>query len=707
MSKHYDEKEAIPELFGSRVFNDSVMRNRLPKTVYQALKETIEEGKELNPSLADDVAHAMKEWAIENGATHFCHWFQPMTGVTAEKHDSFVTPISDDQIVMRFSGKELSQGESDASSFPSGGLRATFEARGYTAWDCTSPAFIKHDGDNKTLFIPSMFYSYNGHALDQKTPLLRSMDAINTQALRLLRLLGDHETKRVISNIGGEQEYFLIDLSHYANRKDLLFCGRTLFGAPAPKGQEMDDHYYGSLHQRIGSYMADVNQHLWQLGVSAKTQHNEVAPAQYEIAPVFTVCNVASDQNQLVMETLQKIALRHNFQCLLHEKPFAGVNGSGKHDNWSISTNTGINLLKPGATPAENMQFLLFLFAVIRAVDKHAGILRASVASAGNDLRLGTNEAPPAIISIFLGDELMDIYDQIEHGHNKATKRGGLLSLGVSTLPPLPVDTTDRNRTSPFAFTGNKFEFRMPGSSMSLADPNIMLNTMVADAIKDIADRLCLPSEVSLEKRISELLQEYAKKHRRVIFNGDGYTEAWKKEAEERGLLNLPDTVSALQEFRREDTLELFNRHRVFTQDELYARYDILTENYVKCINIEVNTALHMVKRQIIPAVLTFIKEQAQTIGAMKTIGLDTPVSPNLLTICTTELKNIDIILNQIQDSKNKVRQTEDVTQKATISRDELRPALEKLRYSVDKLEEIVDEKIWPIPTYAEMLFHQ
>lgn len=707
MSKHYDEKETIPDLFGSRVFNDSVMRKRLPKVVYQALKETIEEGKELNSSLADDVAHAMKEWAIENGATHFCHWFQPLTGVTAEKHDSFVTPVDDDQIVMRFSGKELSQGESDASSFPSGGLRATFEARGYTAWDCTSPAFIKHDGNNKTLFIPSMFYSYYGHALDQKTPLLRSMDAVNTQALRLLRILGDNETQRVISNIGGEQEYFLIDLDHYRKRQDLIFCGRTLFGSPAPKGQEMEDHYYGSLQARIGSYMADVNQHLWQLGVTAKTQHNEVAPAQYEIAPIFTICNVASDQNYLVMETLQKIALQHHFQCLLHEKPFAGVNGSGKHDNWSLSTNTGVNLLKPGATPAENIQFLLFLFAVIRAVDKYAGILRASVASAGNDLRLGANEAPPAIISIFLGDELTEIYDQIEHGHGKTTKRGGLLSLGVSTLPPLPVDTTDRNRTSPFAFTGNKFEFRMPGSSMSLADPNIMLNTMVADALKDMADELCKPSDVSLEQRISKLLREYAKTHRRIIFNGDGYTDAWRNEAERRGLINHPDTVSALQEFRREDTLELFKRHHVFTQDELYARYDILMENYVKCINIEVNTALHIIQRQIIPAVLKFIKEQAETTGALEKIGMNSSLSKDLLTTCQGHLDQIATTIKNIMLIQAKVHHADDVTIEGNISRDELRPALQVLRRSVDALEEIVDAKLWPLPTYAEMLFNQ
>ena len=702
-----DMSRMIPAMFGESVFNDAVMRERLPKNVYKALQLTLREGKMLDPSLADILANAMKDWAIEKGATHYCHWFQPLTGVTAEKHDSFISPTPDGRVIMEFSGKELTQGEPDASSFPSGGLRATFEARGYTAWDCTSPVFIKRDGDNTTLFIPSFFYSYRGHALDKKTPLLRSLDALNKQALRVLRLLGNTTSRRVLSNVGGEQEYFLVDLKFLNKRPDLLFCGRTLFGAPAPKGQELEDHYFGSLHERVASYMNDINQQLWRLGVSAKTQHNEVAPAQYELAPVFGVANVAVDQNQLVMETLQKVARRHGFVCLLHEKPFAGVNGSGKHNNWSMGTDDGLNLLAPGETPHDNLQFLVFLFAVIRAVDKHAGLLRASVAVPGNDLRLGANEAPPAIISIFLGEQLTDIYEQIEKGTAKTSKARSTLKLGVSTLPPLPKDSTDRNRTSPFAYTGNKFEFRMPGSSMSLSDPNIIINTIVADALGEVAAELEKPSKESQLVRIQALLQKYAKEHRRVIFNGDGYTDAWRKEAVRRGLPNLTNTVDALGEFASPVNMELFGRHEVFSEEELHARYEIMMENYVKTIMIEGRTAVSMVRRQILPTVLRFSREQAETVAAFQKAWTAPATLAELLDLLRTGIDEIGEGTKELEAAMAKVSAISDISKQGKASRDLIKPALEKLRKAVDAMEKIVSADLWPLPTYTEMLFHR
>ena len=531
-----DKKQSLPEMFGSNVFSDVVMRARLPKNVYKKLRSTIDEGKELDSSIADVVANAMKDWAIEKGATHFCHWFQPMTGITAEKHDAFISPTADGRIMMEFSGKELTQGEPDASSFPSGGIRATFEARGYTVWDCTSPVFIKTDGLNTTLFIPTSFASYTGEALDKKTPLLRSMQAMNKQGMRVLKALGNNTSKRVITTLGGEQEYFLIDRQFVEKRADLRFAGRTLFGAPPPKGQEMEDQYFGAIHERVASFMAELNEELWKMGVSAKTQHNEVAPAQHELAPVYATVNIGVDHNQLAMEMMQRIARKHAFVCVLHEKPFAGVNGSGKHNNWALCTDDGINLLNPGNTPHDNMQFLVFLFATIRAVHKYADLLRATVATPGNDHRLGANEAPPAIVSIFLGDQLTDIYQQIKKGGASSSKQGGSLKLGVTTLPSIPMDTTDRNRTSPFAFTGNKFEFRMPGSSQSLSGPNFVLNTIVAETLSEIADEL--QGAKNINTSVQALLQKYAKEHEAIIFNGDNYTEEWVKEAEKRGLHN-------------------------------------------------------------------------------------------------------------------------------------------------------------------------
>ena len=697
----------VPELYGSNVFSDSVMRERLPKNVYKALQQTIVEGKELDAALADVVANAMKDWALEKGATHFCHWFQPMTGMTAEKHDSFIAPTSDGRVMMEFSGKELTRGEPDASSFPSGGLRATFEARGYTAWDCTSPVFVKNDGTNTSLFIPSAFCSYRGEALDKKTPLLRSMDALNRQAMRVLRILGNTSSKRVTATLGGEQEYFLIDKTFYEKRLDLMLAGRTLFGATSPKGQEMEDHYFGSLHERVASFMNEVNSELWRLGVSAKTQHNEVAPGQYEIAPVFATVNVATDHNQLTMRTLQKVAARHDFVCLLHEKPFAGVNGSGKHNNWSMVTDDGLNLLEPGSTPHENMQFLIFLFAVIRAIDIYADLLRATVASPGNDHRLGANEAPPAIVSIFLGDQLTRIFEQIERGGASAHETGeqDRLQLGVSTLPPLPKDATDRNRTSPFAFTGNKFEFRMPGSSMSLSGPNFVLNTIVADALGEVADQLEAVAEDDLSDAVQDLLQTYARQHKRIVFNGDNYSESWVKEAQERGLPNRSNTVDSLGCIMADRHVGVLERHHVLSAGELRARCEILFENYAKVINIEATTAVQIAERQILPAAINYTRTLGQAATAVTQAGVTSDSLPAMLQKTCDLISDLERHLARLGKSYQEAAAIQDARECATAYRDRVLPALNAVREVVDVLETVVDAQLWPLPTYAEMLF--
>lgn len=679
------------------------MRERLPKNVYKEFRRIIAEGRFLDASLADVVANAMKDWAIEKGATHFCHWFQPMTGLTAEKHDSFILPTPEGRTIMEFSGKELTQGEPDASSFPSGGLRATFEARGYTAWDCTSPVFIKETGRNITLYIPCAFCSYTAESLDKKTPLLKSMDALNAQAVRVLRILGNTVSKNVSATLGPEQEYFLTDKKFIEKRLDLMLTGRTLFGADPPRGQEMSDHYFGSLHERVASYMHDVNIELWKLGVSAKTQHNEVSPAQYELAPVFANVNVATDHNQLVMETLQKVALRHNLVCLLNEKPFSGVNGSGKHNNWSMATDDDVNLLDPGSTPHDNMVFLVMLCAVIRAVDKYAKLLRASVATAGNEHRLGAHEAPPAIVSIFLGDQLTDIIEQLAAGGAKSSKTGGQLKLGVSTLPQLPKDSTDRNRTSPFAFTGNKFEFRMVGSSQSTAGPMFVLNTIVADILKEIADELEKSSNVKAS--VQKILQKIAKDHKRIVFNGDNYTEEWEKEAEKRGLPNIKSTVESLKTVMEAENVELFKTHEVLTKAELKARTEILLDAYSMTINIEAKTAVNIAQRQIIPVSVEYSGILAKSIKNIDKAGVDSSTQKKMLEkVCgliTTLsdgaecLKNAAIEANSIDNS----------AKKAENYRDTVKPAMALVRKAADELETMVDSRLWPLPTYAELLF--
>ena len=679
------------------------MRERLPKNVYKEFRRIIAEGRFLDASLADVVANAMKDWAIEKGATHFCHWFQPMTGLTAEKHDSFILPTPEGRTIMEFSGKELTQGEPDASSFPSGGLRATFEARGYTAWDCTSPVFIKETGRNITLYIPCAFCSYTAESLDKKTPLLKSMDALNAQAVRVLRILGNTVSKNVSATLGPEQEYFLTDKKFIEKRLDLMLTGRTLFGADPPRGQEMSDHYFGSLHERVASYMHDVNIELWKLGVSAKTQHNEVSPAQYELAPVFANVNVATDHNQLVMETLQKVALRHNLVCLLNEKPFSGVNGSGKHNNWSMATDDDVNLLDPGSTPHDNMVFLVMLCAVIRAVDKYAKLLRASVATAGNEHRLGAHEAPPAIVSIFLGDQLTDIIEQLAAGGAKSSKTGGQLKLGVSTLPQLPKDSTDRNRTSPFAFTGNKFEFRMVGSSQSTAGPMFVLNTIVADILKEIADELEKSSNVKAS--VQKILQKIAKDHKRIVFNGDNYTEEWEKEAEKRGLPNIKSTVESLKTVMEAENVELFKTHEVLTKAELKARTEILLDAYSMTINIEAKTAVNIAQRQIIPVSVEYSGILAKSIKNINKAGVDSSTQKKMLEkVCgliTTLsdgaecLKNAAIEANSIDNS----------AKKAENYRDTVKPAMALVRKAADELETMVDSRLWPLPTYAELLF--
>ena len=626
------EAISIAKIFGEDVFNDTVMQERLPKKVYKDLKKTIEEGKELDLATADVIAHEMKEWAIEKGATHYTHWFQPLTGVTAEKHDSFISaPLPNGKVLMSFSGKELIKGEPDASSFPSGGLRATFEARGYTAWDCTSPAFVRHDAAGATLCIPTAFCSYKGEALDQKTPLLRSMQAINEQSLRLLRLFGNTTSKKVTPSVGPEQEYFLVDADKFLQRKDLIYTGRTLFGAMPPKGQELDDHYFGTIRQRIAGFMKDVNEELWKVGVTSKTQHNEVAPAQHELAPIYAECNVALDHNHIVMQTLKRVACQHGMKCLLHEKPFAGVNGSGKHDNWSLTTDDGKNLLEPGKTPHENIQFLLVLTCILKAVDTHADLLRESAADPGNDHRLGANEAPPAIISVFLGEQLGDVLEQlISTGEATHSLKGGKLQTGVDTLPDLAKDATDRNRTSPFAFTGNKFEFRMVGSRDSIAGPNVVLNTIVAEAFSEACD--VLEKADNFDEAVHDLIKKYATEHQRVVFDGNGYSDAWVEEAERRGLPNIRSMVEAIPALTTDKAINMFEKFKVFTKAELESRAEIKFESYAKAINIEARTMIDMASKQIIPAIIKYTKELADTVVAVKEAGADASVQAELLT---------------------------------------------------------------------------
>ena len=692
----------LSEVFGSNVFNDSVMRERLPKATYKALKRTIDEGVPLDPAVAEVVAGAMKDWAIEKGATHFTHWFQPMTGITAEKHDSFISPTPEGRVIMEFSGKELIKGEPDASSFPSGGLRATFEARGYTAWDCTSPAFVR-DG---ILYIPTAFCSYTGEALDKKTPLLRSMEALSKQAIRVLRLFGNTSSTRVITTVGPEQEYFLIDKELYDKRKDLIYTGRTLFGAAPPKGQELEDHYFGSIKERIAAFMKELNEELWKLGVSAKTEHNEVAPAQHEIAPVFSTTNIATDHNHIVMDTLRKVALRHGLVCLLHEKPFAVVNGSGKHNNWSMSTNDGINLLDPGKTPHENAQFLVFLCAVIKAVDEYADLLRCSTANPGNDHRLGANEAPPAIISIFLGDQLTDILEQIKNGGAKSSKQGGELKIGVSTLPALPKDTTDRNRTSPFAFTGNKFEFRMVASSASLSRPNYTLNTIVAEVLSQIADRLEKASDFNSE--VQNILKEIVTNHSRIIFNGNNYSEEWVAEAERRGLPNIKSMVESAKALIAEKNIKVFEKHGVLSRTELEARYEVMLENYIKTINIEALTMIDMAKRDILPAAIKFVTELANSITAVKSAGVsaDTSVQEGLLAEVSSVMASFKDKIAALEDSLAKASQLHgDTYEHAYYYRYDVFVKMGELRTDGDKLETLIPSNLWPMPTYGDMLF--
>jgi len=692
------------EIFGQNVFNQDVMRERLPKAVFKKLKKTIDDGLPLDPSISDVVATAMKEWAIERGATHFTHWFQPMTGVTAEKHDSFITP-TDNGVMMDFSGKELIKGEPDASSFPSGGLRATFEARGYTAWDCTSPAFLREEADVVTLCIPTVFCSYTGEVLDKKTPLLRSMQALSTQALRILRLFGNTTATRVISTVGPEQEYFLVDKSFFLKRLDLIMAGRTLYGAMPPKGQEMEDHYFGIIKERVVSYMKEVNVELWKLGVTAKTQHNEVAPGQFELAPIFETTNIATDHNQLVMDTLKRVALRHDMVCLMHEKPFAGVNGSGKHNNWSMSSSDGQNLLEPGSTPHENAQFLTFLLATIKAVDEHAGLLRASCANAGNDHRLGANEAPPAIISIFLGDQLADIVDQIEAGSTKSSSAGTDMKINVSTLPTLPKDATDRNRTSPFAFTGNKFEFRMVGSTFSVSGPNIVINTIIAEALKQFADRL--EGAKDFDAELDKLLQETAKKHKRIIFNGNNYSDEWVEEAKKRGLPNLPNTPEALKELVKKDAVDVFVAHKVFTDKEIHSRYDIMLEQYSKTINIEALAMIDMARQSIMPAATSFATEVASSISAVAAVSdkIDVSAQTELLEDLSNKLSSMNKNVKALEKALANALEISDVAEQAAAFRAEVFAKMLELRADGDALEKMISAEYWPLPTYADMLF--
>ena len=695
----------VADIFGENVFNDTIMQERLPKKVYKNLRKTIEEGKDLDLETADVIAHEMKEWAIEKGATHYTHWFLPLTGVTAEKHDSFISaPLPSGKVLMTFSGKELIKGEPDASSFPSGGLRATFEARGYTAWDCTSPAFVRQDAGGATLCIPTAFCSYTGEALDQKTPLLRSMEAINKEALRLLRLFGNTTSKKVTPSVGAEQEYFLVDAEKFEERKDLIYTGRTLFGAMPPKGQELDDHYFGTIRQRIASFMRDVNIQLWKVGVPSKTQHNEVAPAQHELAPIYTEANIAVDQNQLTMQTLKRVACQHGLKCLLHEKPFAGVNGSGKHNNWSITTDDGINLLEPGKTPHENTQFLLVLACIMKAVNVHADLLRESAADPGNDHRLGANEAPPAIISIFLGEQLEDVVEQlISTGEATHSLKGGKLETGVSTLPDLFKDATDRNRTSPFAFTGNKFEFRMVGSRDSIANPNIVLNTIVAEAFADACDILEKADDFDLA--VHDLIKEYLTENQRIIFNGNGYSDEWVAEAERRGLPNIKSMVEAIPAITTDKAVELFERFSVFTKAELESRAEIQYEAYAKAINIEARTMIDMASKQIIPAIIKYTKELADTVVAVKEAGADASVQAELLTEVSGLLAESKKALEALKVVTDQAAAMEEGEDQARFYHSDVVPAMEALRAPVDKLEMIVDKEAWPMPSYGDLIF--
>ena len=695
----------IPEIYGSLVFNDRIMRSKLPKDMYKALKKTIENGTHLELDVANSVAVAMKEWAIENGATHYTHWFQPMTNVTAEKHDSFISPTGDGQVIMDFSGKELVKGEPDASSFPSGGLRATFEARGYTAWDPTSPAFIK----DRTLYIPTAFCSYSGEALDKKTPLLRSMDTLNKEAVKILRLLGNTEVKHINTTVGPEQEYFLVDKDLYNKRKDLIFCGRTLIGAPAPKGQEMEDHYFGTLKPRVSAYMHDLDEELWKLGIPAKTKHNEVAPAQHELAPVFDTTNVAVDHNQLTMEIMKKVAAKHNMVCLLHEKPFEGINGSGKHNNWSMSTDTGVNLLDPGKTPAENTQFLVFLVAVIKAVDDYADLLRISVASAGNDHRLGANEAPPAVVSIFLGDELTEVLKAIENDEFFAGHSAVQMDIGAKVLPHFVKDNTDRNRTSPFAFTGNKFEFRMLGSSSSVANPNIILNTAVAESLRQFYEKLKDVPADEMESAVHELLKQTIIDHKRVIFNGNGYTDEWLEEAKKRGLYNLVSTPDALPHFIDEKNEKLLTSHHIFTDAELHSRYEIKMENYVKTLHIEANTLVEIIQKDLLPSITTYMEKLAQTASLKKSVvpGISVSAEASLLSRLTelAETMTKDLETLKADTAMAEYEVDKDLLKSAKLYQSVVLTDMEKVRVSADAAEALIPDSILPYPTYGKLLF--
>lgn len=701
MSEYFN----IADIFGENVFSDRLMQERLPKKIYKELHKTIDEGKELDPMVAEVVAEEMKQWAIEKGATHYTHWFQPMTGFTAEKHDSFITaPRPDGSIIMEFSGKELIKGEPDASSFPSGGLRATFEARGYTAWDCTSPAFVREDAAGAILCIPTAFCSYTGEALDQKTPLLRSMDAINEQSIRLLRLLGNDHSRRVIPYVGPEQEYFLVDEKLFNQRKDLIYTGRTLFGAMPPKGQELDDHYFGTLRPRVAAFMRSANLELWKMGVTAKTQHNEVAPSQHELAPIYEKLNVAVDHNHIVMQTLKRVAREHGLKCLLHEKPFAGVNGSGKHNNWSLSTDDGINLLDPGKTPHENIQFLLVLSCILKAVDVHADLVRESAADPGNDHRLGADEAPPAIISVFLGEQLQDVVDQmISTGSATASKNGGILSTGAATLPEIFKDATDRNRTSPFAFTGNKFEFRMVGSRDSIASPNIVLNTIVAEAFCEVSDELekCDDRDAAIREIIKRNLTE----HQRIIFNGNGYSQEWVEEAKRRGLPNIASMVDAIPALVSEKAIETFGKFHVFNETELASRAEIKYETYAKAINIEARTMIDMTTKQFIPASMRYTKELALTVNAVREAGMAPSVQEKILFECQSLLGQASAALERLEEAEREAASMEEGREKAVFYHNRVCPCMRDLRVCVDSLERIVDREYWPMPSYGDLLF--
>ena len=701
-----EKRDTITEIFGANVFNDEAMQVYLPKAVFKKLKKTIEDGLELDNDIADSVAHGMKEWAIDRGATHYTHWFQPLTGVTAEKHDSFISAPKNGKVIMEFSAKELTKGESDASSFPSGGLRATFEARGYTAWDCTSPAFLKKDSLGVTLYIPTAFCSYKGEALDKKTPLLRSMQAINTQALRILRLFGNTTSHRVVPSVGAEQEYFIVDRDKYLQRKDLIYTGRTLFGAMPPKGQELEDHYFGSIRERIASYMNDINHELWMLGVPAKTQHNEVAPAQHELAPVYEQVNVAVDHNQVTMETMKKVAGRHGLTCLLNEKPFAGVNGSGKHNNWSLTSDDGINMLNPGDTPHENIQFLLVLACILKAVDRHADLLRESAACVGNDHRLGAHEAPPAIISVFLGDQLEDVIDQLcSVGEATHSIQGSKLRTGVATLPNFETDATDRNRTSPFAFTNNKFEFRMVGSSDSIASPNIVLNTIVAESFKEAAD--ILEAAEDFDEAVHDMIKQLFTGHRRIIFNGNGYSNEWVEEAKKRGLSNLPSMIDAIPALVSESSIKLFESFEVFTRKELESRVEIEYEAYSKAINIEAKAMIDIVGKSIIPAVIRYTTRLADSIIKLKTAVADIePYAQNSILIDVNEhLKSAKFALENLIKLMDDAGEVVGVDKHARYMREVIVPAMEELRKPIDELEMIVDKDLWPMPSYGDLLF--